>query len=175
MGWRARPRRHRHFEVGGAGGDQAAGRARSDDRLGDRQRALSAVRTRERRLDQCLFGFQIWEGFRSCQAPGQHVILADPGPDHLIELRRLIYPEVRASSLPTIGAATALGYRFEDQTHVRFEAHVPGAAAVQNLVAMTPHAFRLSKDGHARLTAIEQLTVTVDVVLRRLVLGSAGV
>ena len=119
----------------------------------------------------CLFGFPIWEGFRGVQAPGQHVILADPGPDHLIELRRLIYPEVRTSSLPTLRPATALGYRFEDQRHVRFEARLPSAIAVQNLVAMTPHAFRLSRDGHARLTAIDQLTVTVDVVLRRLVLG----
>jgi 23S rRNA (guanine745-N1)-methyltransferase len=120
----------------------------------------------------CLFGFPVWEGFRAVQGAGASVLLADPGPDHLIELRELIYPTVRRSQPPSLGDAIAHGYQFADQTHVRFQTELISQVQIQSLVAMTPHAFRLTRDGHAALLAIDRLTATVDVVLRRLVLAA---
>src|SRR4051812_9006263 len=42
----------------------------------------------------CLFGFPVWEGFKRVQKPRGHVLLVEPGADHLVELRQVIYPTV---------------------------------------------------------------------------------
>jgi 23S rRNA (guanine745-N1)-methyltransferase len=52
-----------------------------------------------------MFGFPVWEGFKAVQPPGGHVLLADPGPDHLIELRSIIYPSVNRSGPPPLTPA----------------------------------------------------------------------
>lgn len=116
----------------------------------------------------CLFGFPIWPEFRRVQRPGGLVLLADPGPDHLIELRRLIYPEVRRSEPPSLGAAELAGYRPTKKCTVRFAAVLTSPDTIKNLVAMTPHAHRMSPAAEAALGPITQLSVTVEVVLRHL-------
>lgn len=123
-------------------------------------------------LIMCLFGFPIWQGFRTVQAAAGHVLLADPGHDHLIELRRLIYREVRSSPPPSLSPAAGHGYRSERERRVRFTTLLASADLVGSLLAMTPHAFRLDRDARQKMSEIDRLTVTVDVVLRHLVLES---
>ena len=49
----------------------------------------------------------------------------------------------------------------------RFPIHVDGAAAIADLLAMTPHLYRASAEGRARAAALSALTMTVDVRLAR--------
>lgn len=116
----------------------------------------------------CVFGFPVWEGFAPVQPVGGHVVLVDPGPDHLIELREIIYPTVTRSEPTGLQAAVAAGYALVDTRAVRFAVSLDGPAIIADLLAMTPHAHRLSAEGRARLAAVPSLTVTVDVVLRTL-------
>lgn len=116
----------------------------------------------------CLFGFPIWEGFCSVLKPGGCVLLVDPGPDHLIELREIIYPEVKRSEPASLETAVAAGFQLDHQDGLRFEVELPNPAAIADLLAMTPHAHRLGEPGRAALAARQSLTVTVDVRLRRL-------
>lgn len=112
----------------------------------------------------CLFGFPIWEGFAPIQPMGGEIILVDPGPDHLQELRALIYPEVKRSARPSL--APQPGYTpVSEMTHLSC-AHVPTPDAIANLLAMTPHAHRAASDGRTRLAACHTLDVTIDVVFR---------
>jgi 23S rRNA (guanine745-N1)-methyltransferase len=116
----------------------------------------------------CLFGFPVWGGFKKVQRVGGHVLLADPGSDHLIELRQIIYPTVKRSPPPPLAAAEAGGYRLKREEPLRFCATLTGAEMIQDLVAMTPHAHRLPQAGRDALAELRALSVTVDVAFRLL-------
>jgi 23S rRNA (guanine745-N1)-methyltransferase len=120
----------------------------------------------------CLFGFPVWEGFASVQSPGGHVLVVDPGPDHLIELRRVMYPTVTQSGIPVHAAAEAAGYRVENTRDVRFSVDLSKADHIADLVAMTPHGHRLTQAGHDAVSTTQELTVTVDVTLRAMRLAA---
>lgn len=116
----------------------------------------------------CLFGFPVWGGFKKVQRVGGHVLLVDPGPDHLIELRQIIYPTVKQSPPPPLAAAEAAGYRLQREEALRFCVTLTGTRMIQDLVAMTPHAYRLPQAGRDALAELRALSVTVDVVFRLL-------
>ena len=116
----------------------------------------------------CLFGFPIWEGFRKVQKPGDHVLLVDPTADHLIELRQIIYPAVNRSPPPSLAAAEAAGYRLLREEGLRSGVTLSGTEAIQDLLAMTPHAHRVPQDRRTALAELASLSVTVDVAFRLL-------
>ena len=112
----------------------------------------------------CLFGFPIWPGFASIQPAGGQVILCDPGPDHLIELRAIIYPEVRRTELQA--AAPVEGYTPVGEQRVQAAAHLGSAAIIADLLSMTPHAHRTSSAGRLALASRKSLEITIDVTFR---------
>lgn len=113
-----------------------------------------------------MFGFCVWEGFKAVQAPGGRVLIVDPGPDHLIELREIIYPAVKRSTPPGLAAAEAAGYALESEQSLRATVDVADAAQVQDLIGMTPHATRMPAAGREALARVGRIDVTMDVVLR---------
>lgn len=121
----------------------------------------------------CLFGFPVWDGFKPVQAAGGRVLLVDPGPDHLIELRSVIYPGVKRSGLPSIAAAEAAGYRLEREQTLRCTIALDTPARIADLLAMTPHAHRIGEPGRAALAGLDRLDATIDVALRLLRLDAA--
>jgi len=121
----------------------------------------------------CLFGFPVWEGFKKTQKPGGHVLLVDPAADHLFELREIIYPTVRRSPPPPLPGAEATGYRLQREDGLRFSVTLTEAEMIQDLVAMTPHAHRVTQAGRKALAELRTLSVTVDVAFRLLALERA--
>jgi 23S rRNA (guanine745-N1)-methyltransferase len=117
----------------------------------------------------CMFGFPVWEAFAAAQPFGGHVLLVDPAPDHLIDLRAIIYPTVaRAEGQGSLEAAEHAGYRLVEQQRVTFTAELVGRAQIADLLAMTPHDHRAPQAGRDSLAARERLTVSVDVAVRLL-------
>jgi len=114
----------------------------------------------------CAFGFPAYEAFARVLAPGGHLLLADPGPDHLIELREVIYPEVRRSPPPDLAEAEALGFRLVDAQTVSYRTEALDAERLGQLLLMTPHLHRASRAGREAAEALQELAVTVEVVLR---------
>jgi 23S rRNA (guanine745-N1)-methyltransferase len=120
----------------------------------------------------CLFGFPVWQGFSPVLSPDGRVLMVDPGPEHLVELRAVIYPTVNRSPVASLQQAEAAGYVLESTTPVTYTANLTSQAQIADLFAMTPHAHRATEAGRAALQALDQLTVTVDVVVRQLRLAS---
>jgi 23S rRNA (guanine745-N1)-methyltransferase len=118
----------------------------------------------------CLFGFPIWEGFKKIQKPGGHVLLVDPAADHLLELREIIYPTVIRSPPPPLAHAEAAGYTLKHERELRFAMTLSDTQAIQDLLAMTPHAHRMPQDRRQALAGLSTLSVTVNVAMRLLVL-----
>ena len=82
--------------------------------------------------------------------------------DHLLGLKSVIYPELKhkeKDSVPELPGFTLLSSQ-----NVRFTFTVEGRQ-VQNLLYMTPHLFRISKEGARRLQDTQTLTDTASCVL----------
>ena len=82
--------------------------------------------------------------------------------DHLLGLKSIIYPELKLKEKDSIPELP--GFERIRSIPIRFTFTVEGTQ-VQNLLSMTPHMYRISKEGAARLAATEKLTDTASAVL----------
>lgn len=119
----------------------------------------------------CLFGFPVFDAFRAVQPAGGHVVMVDPGPDHLLELRAIIYPKVRRSPPPDLSDATLAGYAPQDTETLTYRKSLKTADAIRNLLMMTPHYFRMPREGWEKLATLTAIEVTIDLAVRVLRAG----
>ena len=82
--------------------------------------------------------------------------------DHLLGLKSVIYPELKLKQKDSVPELQ--GFQRIKTVPIRFTFTVEGEQ-VQNLLSMTPHVYRISKEGAARLAATKKLTDTASAVL----------
>ena len=82
--------------------------------------------------------------------------------DHLLGLKKIIYDQLIFREKDTIPELP--GFALLESIPIRFTFTVEGSQ-VQNLFAMTPHLFRVSKAGADRLRETQSLTDTASCVL----------
>ena len=116
----------------------------------------------------CVFGFQSFDGFNKILKTGGKVILVEPGPDHLKELRAIIYAEVRKSEPPELSPAEAMGFALRDRQQLQFRTGLIDKEQINNLLIMTPHLYRATQAGREAAGQLQELDLTVDVVFRTL-------
>lgn len=119
------------------------------------------------RLDRvlCMFGFPVYGEFARVLKPAGQLLQVDAGPDHLRELREIIYPTLKPER-PAEQPAPAGFVSLASET-VRFPLELNGMEQIADLLAMTPHLYRASAEGRAKAAALTTLAVTVDVRLTR--------
>ncbi|TDB00429.1 putative RNA methyltransferase [Halomonas marinisediminis] len=115
----------------------------------------------------CLFGFPVYAEFARVLRPGGELLMVEAGPNHLRELREIIYPSLKppreGGEIVPEGFARRLGET------LRFAIELEGAEPIADLLAMTPHLHRASAEGREKAAALTSLALTVDVRLTRLV------
>lgn len=84
------------------------------------------------------------------------------GESHLLGLKRIIYPAIteKVKSRPT----ELKGFTHIHSESIRFPFHLDNRQSVQDLLSMTPHLWRISKEGARALAETEQLTDEADVL-----------
>ena len=82
--------------------------------------------------------------------------------DHLLSLKSIIYPQLLLKEKDPV--PDVAGFELLESRPIRFTFTVEGKQ-VQNLLSMTPHVYRISKEGAARLEATPTLTDTASCVL----------
>ena len=82
--------------------------------------------------------------------------------DHLLGLKDIIYPELKLKEKDSIPELP--GFTLVKTVPIRFTFTVTGDQ-VRNLLSMTPHVYRISKEGAERLAATKTLTDTASAVL----------
>jgi 23S rRNA (guanine745-N1)-methyltransferase len=112
----------------------------------------------------CLFGFLNMDGFYKVLKPGGKIIVVDPGPEHLKELREIIYPEVKKSDQAKHRQSENKGLSFVNSEVLKFKVNIANNKQINNLLIMTPHFYRASKEGREAACNLQQLDLTVDVV-----------
>lgn len=113
----------------------------------------------------CMFGFPVYPEFARVLRRGGELLQVDAGADHLRELREVIYPTLKPERPASRSAPP--GFKLLGTDTLRFQIHVDGAAAIADLLAMTPHLYRATAEGRARAAALTALTMTVDLRLAR--------
>lgn len=113
----------------------------------------------------CMFGFPVHAEFARVLKPGGLLLQVDSGPDHLRELREIIYPSLKAPKAESADAPA--GFSAAGSERLRCEIRVEGAAAIADLLAMTPHLYRATAEGRARAAALTGITLTLDVRFAR--------
>lgn len=116
-----------------------------------------------------LFGYPQFEHFHALLKPGGVLVMADAGARHLLELRELLYEEVRPSREPSIEEAIAAGFQAGLAESLRFEMRAIGQDDLMHLARMTPHYYRAPRKRRAKLENTGPLTCSVDVLFRTLV------
>lgn len=111
-----------------------------------------------------LFALTLPEEFFRVLRPGGRFIQVVAGEDHLLGLRNLIYREVRRKPL---GEDPALpGFTLERREMLEFPFTLESGEAVMELLAMTPHYLRITKEGVDRARAAERLEDRAQVLFR---------
>ena len=119
-----------------------------------------------------LFALTMPEEFLRVLRPNGAFIQVLAAQDHLLGLKSIIYPELNLKEKDSVPAIP--GFRLVESRPVKFSFTVEGSQ-VQNLLSMTPHVYRIGKEGAERLRQTQQLTDTASCVLNLYVpAGSTG-
>lgn len=114
----------------------------------------------------CLFGFLCIEAFTKALKPGGKIILVDPGPEHLKELRKIIYPELKKSEQSSLLKNEIKDFLLLKREQLQFNKKISSNEKIKQLLVMTPHFYRASKEGRQAASSLDELDITVDVVFR---------
>ena len=109
-----------------------------------------------------LFALTMPEEFKRVLRPDGAFIQVLAAEDHLMGLKNIIYPELHHKEKFTTPEIT--GFRLAESRKMQFTFTVE-KQQVQNLLSMTPHVYRIGKEGAERLRQTEILTDTASCVL----------
>lgn len=114
----------------------------------------------------CAFGFPVYSEFARVLKPGGLLVQADAGPDHLRELRNIIYPSLKPEK--SLRAESPDGFTRLATDTLQFPLTLDNRDDIADLLAMTPHFYRAPPEGREKAARLETLTVTVDLRLTRM-------
>jgi 23S rRNA (guanine745-N1)-methyltransferase len=115
-----------------------------------------------------VFSHRSFAEFARVLAPRGRVLHAEPGPDHLREVRALLSddPRMRRETAARVARDGPLRVAAEDRVRGSLDLD---AESLTDLLAMTPFALHAPRGRQADVRAREALTVTLDVVVKTLV------
>ena len=109
-----------------------------------------------------LFALTMPEEFKRVLRPDGAFIQVLAAEDHLLGLKNIIYPELHHKEKFTTPQIP--GFRLIESRNLQFTFTVEGEQ-VQNLLNMTPHVYRIGKEGAQRLRDTQLLTDRASCVL----------
>ncbi len=109
-----------------------------------------------------MFALTMEKEFARVLAPGGWYLQVIAGEDHLLGLKQIIYPEILRKE--KVLHKELAGFTLQHTETLEFTFTLDDPQQVQNLLSMTPHYFRISREGAARLAATSQLTDTAQVI-----------
>ena len=109
-----------------------------------------------------LFALTLPEEFRRVLKPGGYYFQVLAAEDHLLGLKGIIYDSLTHKEKDTVPELP--GFERVVSVPIRFDFTVEGQQ-IQNLFSMTPHVFRIGKNGAERLRSTQILADTASCVL----------
>ena len=113
-------------------------------------------------LVMSLFAITLPEEFARVLKDAGYFFQVLAAQDHLLGLKSIIYPELKFKEKDSVPELP--GFQLVKSNPIRFAFTVEGQQ-VHNLFSMTPHVFRISKEGAENLRNTQSLTDTASCVL----------
>lgn len=120
------------------------------------------VETGSAGLLMSLFALTLPEEFHRCLKENGYFFQVLAGEDHLLGLKSIIYDTLTHKEKDPVPVLP--GFTLVKSRPIRFSFTVEGQQ-VQNLLSMTPHLFRMGKEGAQRLHQTQTLTDTASCIL----------
>ena len=95
--------------------------------------------------------------YRRVLRPGGTFLYVVPAPDHLMEIKEILYDKPYANPEQRVEYP---GFRYEAVVPVSRKLRLEDSASIQDLVGMTPYAWKTPRAGLERLRGAERLDVT---------------
>lgn len=111
----------------------------------------------------CMFGFLSIDAFSKLLKPGGKIILVEPASRHLQELRKIIYSEVRTKSLSVENLFKDSGFSLLKTEALHYNVKLSSNDQINQLLVMTPHFYRASKEGREAACKLQEIDITIDV------------
>lgn len=99
-------------------------------------------------------------------AENGQIIIVRAASDHLVELKEVIYPQLHEKE--HAGEFKIFPNYQSKIEHFSYQVTIQSTEDLLNLLAMTPHYWKIKADGLERLKALEQLTVTISIEINHL-------
>ena len=108
----------------------------------------------------CMFGFPVYGEFSRVLKDNGILIKVDAGPDHLLELRKIIYPTIKPFNADE--QLKAEGFTALEHCAVRYTISLDTPEMIDRLLTMTPHLYRTTADAIAQARALDRIELSVD-------------
>ena len=109
-----------------------------------------------------MFALTMEEEYARVLTDGGWYLQVIAGAEHLMGLKSIIYPEILRKEKTL--QPELKGFRLEKSETLEFSFTLDDPQQIGNLLSMTPHFFRISKEGAARLSETTTLTDTAQVI-----------
>ncbi len=109
------------------------------------------------------FGFEVSEEFARVLKPNGYVITLDAGENHLLSLRKVIYPVIKPFREKPFLNKTLFSCVGKDSTTYHT---LLNKTQLTQLMTMTPHLYRATYEGKQAVQQLDELEIDVDVQLR---------
>ncbi len=113
----------------------------------------------------CLFGFPVYSEFARILKQDGELVLVEAGANHLLELRKLIYPSIKEEK--TVSSNPPAGFVGLGKQNLQFNFTLDNREQISDLLLMTPHLFRTTAEGRAKAMMQKSLKLTADIWLTR--------
>ena len=110
-----------------------------------------------------MFALTVEGEFARVLRPGGVYLQVLAGEEHLMGLKSVIYPQILRKE--KVLRPQLQGFRLEHSETLEFEFAVRDHGQVENLLSMTPHFWRISKEGAQRLAKTDRLEDRAQVIL----------
>lgn len=110
------------------------------------------------------FGFPVFPEFSRILDDQGWLLLVESGADHLIELRQILYPEIKPHRVTYEDGVE--GFELRQEVDHRFTFSLDNAEDIGRLLVMTPHIHKASYEGKQAALALQKIDLTADIKLR---------
>lgn len=110
----------------------------------------------------CMFGFPVYKEFARVMKDDALLLQVDAGPEHLKELRAIIYPNQKEEK---VKKKFSKEFCVFSESNIRYAFSLKNSEAISDLLAMTPHLYRAKAEAREKVLALSELHLSVDVCL----------
>jgi 23S rRNA (guanine745-N1)-methyltransferase len=112
----------------------------------------------------CLFGFPVFTEFSRVLSGDGLLLLVESGSDHLIELRKILYPSIHEYKQTFSEGLADFDLVLEQAETFTFT--LDSQIQIQDLLSMTPHIHKASYEGREAVKQLDSIILTADIKLR---------